>query len=497
MNIAQPQSSRNWMSRRRWIPSAVLILMGMVTVLGILGRTSQAFGPTGHRVVGRVAETHLSGAAAAAVKELMGSETLPEAATWPDEIRSDSTLPNTGDFHFVTIEDGQTYETSTKNPNGDAIVKLQEFIGVLQRPSASKEDKVTALRWVVHLIGDLHQPLHVGRGADRGGNSIKTKWFGQDTNLHKIWDSEMIDSTQLSFSEIAEFINSPTPDQIAKWQGSTIRDWVQESLDYRQQVYTPPGPEAKDTYKYAYDNLPLVNLRLTQAGVRLAGVLNDIYSEPVAGPWPKMPNSLHWMRNSAEYKAAAFQTYTVAWTRLRGLKNANELPANGAWAVALDADETVLDNSLYSKEQRGSYSSATWKAWCEREESQAVPGAAEFLKYVHSLGGKIAIVSNRKLEVLVATKSNLTKLGIPFDVILLKDDTDEKEPRWQKISEGTASPDFPPLRIVMYFGDNITDFPDLDQAQRFKPAADFGTFGNHYFVLPNPAYGSFEANPRN
>jgi hypothetical protein len=280
MKSSRLEKDTNFVSRRRRFSPSVFILLGVLCVSAIFARTSQAFGPTGHRVVGRIAETHLSDAAARAVKELMGSESLAQAATWPDDIRSDTTLPNTGDWHFVTIEDGQTYETSKKNPKGDAIVKLQEFINVFRNPGATKEQKVVALRWIVHLTGDLHQPLHVGRGPDRGGNTIKVTWFGKETNLHSVWDSELIESTQLSFSELAEFINSPTPEQIAKWQKSNILDWAQESMDYRQQVYTAPGPATKDGYRYSYENLPLVKLRLTQAGVRLAGVLNQIFAAP-------------------------------------------------------------------------------------------------------------------------------------------------------------------------------------------------------------------------
>ncbi len=125
----------------------------------------------------------------------------------------------------------------------------------------------------------MHQPLHVGRGADRGGNLIEAKWFDEKTNVHTIWDDKIIDATKLSFSELAEFIHTKNKKQVADLQDSTVLDWVNESIRYREQVYTVPEPTTSGTYKYAHDNLPLVKLRLGQAGVRLAGLLNEIFAE--------------------------------------------------------------------------------------------------------------------------------------------------------------------------------------------------------------------------
>ena len=120
-----------------------------------------------------------------------------------------------------------------------------------------------------------------------------------------------------------------------------------------------------------------------------------------------------------------------------------------------------------------------------------------FLNSVHEFGGKIAIVSNRRVNVQAATESNFRNEEIPFDVMLLRSDDPEKEPRWKMIEDGTTGADLPPLEIIMYFGDNITDFPSLDQTQRFEPPEDFTRFGESYIVLPNPVYGSYAGNPRN
>lgn len=210
-----------------------------------------------------------------------------------------------------------------------------------------------------------------------------------------------------------------------------------------------------------------------------------------------LPGALHWFRTSAEYRAATTQTYLLAAERLEEV--ARDLQP-GTWAVSLDADETVLDNSQYQKElaEKGArFERTTWNAWVRREAAPAIHGAAGFLATVRELGGKIAIVTNRDEEVCEATRSNLQKVGLIYDVVLCqpRGASGEKEPRWEMVTKGAASPDLPPLQLVLWLGDNIQDFPDLDQTLRTKADEAFADFGVRYFVVPNPMYGSWERNP--
>ncbi len=219
---------------------------------------------------------------------------------------------------------------------------------------------------------------------------------------------------------------------------------------------------------------------------------------PAAAPAAAaLPNDLHWTRSSAEHRAVFLQTYTLATRRLEELAGGL---APGTWAAALDGDETVIDNSLFEKEQLATgvtkFDAQEWQAWVERKEAVALPGTVAFLKRVHELGGKIAIVTNRTQEECPPTEENFRRHGIPYDVILCRPaENGEKEPRWQAIEQGTAAPGLPPLEIVLWVGDNIQDFPDLDQSLRLKPDDAFKEFGTRYFVLPNPMYGSWERNP--
>lgn len=222
-----------------------------------------------------------------------------------------------------------------------------------------------------------------------------------------------------------------------------------------------------------------------------------VVSAPASAAAPALPGSIHWFRSSAEYRAATIQTYRLAAERLEEV--AEDLQP-GTWAVSLDADETVLNNSEYQKgvaETGAGFDPVTWNAWVRREAAPAIPGAAGFLEAVHRLGGKIAIVTNRGEAVCDETRSNLSKVGLVYDVVLCQPQgaSGEKEPRWEKVTQGTASPDLPPLKLVLWLGDNIQDFPDLDQTLRTRPDDAFADFGVKYFVIPNPMYGSWEKNP--
>jgi hypothetical protein len=263
-----------------------------------------AWGKTGHRVVAAIADTQLSGLARAHVKQILGgAESLDEAATWPDEMRSDPApfwQKTSTPWHYVTLN-GILYDHAP--PEGDALKALNHFRDVLQDPKASLADKQMALRFVVHIVGDLHQPLHVGKCCDRGGNEVRVKWFGKPMNLHAVWDSALVDEEQLSFTELtAKLVRHARPADVIAWWDINPRDWITESGQIRDSLYptaadkpraskdkkAKPGEEALPdlSYSYVYRSTPIMEQRLSKAGVRLAAYLNDIFShpQPVAEP---------------------------------------------------------------------------------------------------------------------------------------------------------------------------------------------------------------------
>lgn len=467
------------------------VIMGSLAVATL----GFAWGAKGHRVVGQIAENHLSDGAKMALMDLMGGESLAESSTWADWIRSDPDMGHTSPWHYVNMPDGVSYEESEKNPAGDAYSQLVKSVEVLRSEETSKEDKVEAVRWIAHLVGDLHQPLHVGRAEDRGGNDVKGEFFGDSTNAHRIWDSGLIDSTDYSFSELAASIDRRLNVEVEKGPEPEFYRWIEESREYRDIAYEMPEEGYSSSYRYVYEKLWLVEQRLKQAGLRLALTLE--YALGTSEVWAGMGNDLHWVRNSAEYEALTRQIYSAALRELEDRYTAGEFEGKN-WGVSFDADETVLDNSLEAKERHGDdFDYELWNEWCRREEAPAVPGSVEFIRRVKELGGKVAIVSNRSVQVQKATESNLKKLGVPFDVVLLKDTLSDKNPRWELIESGKAKRGLKAFELVMFFGDNIHDFPGMSQElAEASSDQDFAAFGKRYFVLPNPVYGTFTENAR-
>lgn len=235
-----------------------------------------AWGATGHRVVGAIAEDHLSRKARRAVQRVLGGGSMAIAATWMDEVRSDHAYDHTRDWHWVTIPDGGNYADTGKNPNGDAIEAIESMVAQLKSDTLSPARQLFCLKVLIHLVGDLHQPLHVGRGDDRGGNSLQVQWFWKGSNLHRVWDSGLIDESGLSYTELARSIDRASKEEVRDWSRGTAADWAQENLAYRPQIYALEAGDKLD-YAYQYLNWPLVQRQLLKGGVRLAGLLNAIY----------------------------------------------------------------------------------------------------------------------------------------------------------------------------------------------------------------------------
>jgi 5'-nucleotidase (lipoprotein e(P4) family) len=205
--------------------------------------------------------------------------------------------------------------------------------------------------------------------------------------------------------------------------------------------------------------------------------------------------AIHWWRNSAEHDAIYVQTYRWAGERLRELAARER---RGTWAVIMDADETVLDNSMYQfrrNPQNQPYTAESWTAWVNERAAPATPGAVEFTRLVHELGGRVAIVTNRDEVHCPATRENLQRVNIAFDVALCRaNGQSDKNPRFAQVANGTGT-GLPALKVLMWVGDNIQDFPALGQDVRNQGPQAYAAFGNNFVVLPNPMYGSWERNP--
>jgi len=235
-----------------------------------------AWGQTGHRVVGEVASFHLKRKVEKQVSEILNRESMAVASVWMDNIKSDDSYDYMKPWHWVTIPEGMTYQETEKNPDGDLIMKIKDIVKNLKAGNLSAQEEQNQLKMLIHLVGDIHQPCHVGNGEDIGGNAVKVKWFGKNSNLHRVWDSEMIDSKAFSYTELADAVNITTKEEVEQLQNASIEDWYKEAIAMRDQVYDLPE-DMYIGYEYSYKNWDSVQEQLKKAGIRLAGLLNEIY----------------------------------------------------------------------------------------------------------------------------------------------------------------------------------------------------------------------------
>ena len=235
------------------------------------------WGPTGHRATGKIAEKHLTKKAKRQIDKLLNGESLAFVSTYADQIKSDRKYNDFYTWHYVNMPLDTKYEDSEKNPKGDLVTGINKCISVLKNKNSNIEDKAFYLRMLVHFIGDLHQPMHVGRAEDKGGNTIQVQWFGRGTNLHRVWDEDMIREWKMSYVELANNAKDLSKEQIKAIEKGTIVDWVHDTHKLSKTTYESVKVGEKLRYRYSYDHFGTVRTQLQKGGIRLAKLLNDIF----------------------------------------------------------------------------------------------------------------------------------------------------------------------------------------------------------------------------
>lgn len=244
---------------------------------------SLPWGANGHRIVAEIAERHLLPIARMRIQELIGSYPLASISVWADAYRGTPEGEHTATWHYVNVPDDVEYRVPETDHPTDIVQALRLQEQILRDSTRSSEDHVIALKFLVHFIADIHQPMHVGRASDRGGNDVEVRWFGRPVNLHSLWDSYILDHQQLSYTEYVAFLDFASAADIVAWQSTEYVDWLRESQAVRTDIYAPidaAGDEVPNLgWNYFNAAIPIVERRLLQAGIRLAGVLNSIYGE--------------------------------------------------------------------------------------------------------------------------------------------------------------------------------------------------------------------------
>jgi hypothetical protein len=265
-------------------------IFGMKKLLAFLGivivflspKPTQAWGLIGHRIVGQIADSYLTVKAKKEIKAILGFESVAIASNWADFIKSDSNYRSYNPWHYVNFLPNisqQEFEAALAADTGvNAYVKSKFLISELkQNRLMPTETKRMYLRLLIHIIGDVHQPFHLGRKDDNGGNSIKVKWFGDNSNLHAVWDEKLIEYQQLSYTEYAAAINNVTLAQRLQWQKQTFEQWLFDTYQLTNKVYAAAKPDENLRFEYNFKFVADMNDQLLKGGIHLAAVLNDIY----------------------------------------------------------------------------------------------------------------------------------------------------------------------------------------------------------------------------
>ena len=235
------------------------------------------WGKNGHRATGKIAEKHLTRKAKRSIDKILKGQSLAFVSTYADEIKSDKKYNKYYSWHYINMDLDQTYEQAEKNPKGDLVTGINTCIKILNDKNSSDDEKNFHLKMLVHFMGDLHQPMHIGRKEDKGGNSIQVEWFGKGSNLHRVWDTNMIDDWEMSYIELADNADDLSKIQIETIEKGTLIDWVNEVHVVTNEVYNSVEKGENLRYKYSYNHFGTVRTQLQKGGIRLAKVLNDIF----------------------------------------------------------------------------------------------------------------------------------------------------------------------------------------------------------------------------
>ena len=240
--------------------------------------TSQAFawGQLGHYLIGYMAERQMKKSTLKKVEKVLYPMSLGRSGTWMDEIRSDRNYDYATTWHYLTSKEGE-YNPDIQESTGDAFEAIQRLKAELIAGGLSPKEESEKLKMLIHMVEDIHKPLHVGTGEDRGGNDVKIEFFGRPTNLHALWDSGMIERQGMSYSEIGdELFRRMNPELQDSYREATMEDWLKEAVSLRPAVYDLPE-DRRLSYLYMYQNYHIAEERMIAASVRLAQILDEIY----------------------------------------------------------------------------------------------------------------------------------------------------------------------------------------------------------------------------
>jgi hypothetical protein len=257
------------------------MLKPILTLSGVLfpSLLCMGWGQKGHDVTAYIAEQHLNETTKTAIDSLLDGKSIVYWANWLDNASHTPQYNYSKTWHYKNIDDDQTYESAPDHQAGNIVTALRRNINIIKDARTTKEDKALALKMIVHLFGDLHQPMHMGHQTDLGGNKVMVKYFDAQTNLHSVWDSRVPEAAhKWSYTEWQQQIDRASEAETSDIQKGNIDDWAKETYVICKEVYekTPKGYNV--SYDYIADWTPTIEQQFLKGGLRLAYVLNSLFS---------------------------------------------------------------------------------------------------------------------------------------------------------------------------------------------------------------------------
>lgn len=247
----------------------------ILAILTLFTKSGLAWGKRGHEIVAQIVKHYLDKSVIKKVQSYLGKMSFEEAAHWMDQIKSNHSYDYMKPWHYINIDRDATY-VKTREPN--IINALEDAIANLDINSyRSKEAISFNLKLIFHLIGDLHQPLHVGYSDDRGGNYVQVKFLKKKTNLHFVWDESIIQYSKITAADCIKLGNIISPKEIKNVQQINPVAWLTDSRSCLPQVYA--FKNGNITESYIKTNALLIKKQLLKAGLRLAAVLNKAFKK--------------------------------------------------------------------------------------------------------------------------------------------------------------------------------------------------------------------------
>lgn len=251
----------------------------MVLLATSLTLSASAWGPKGHDVVASVAENHLSKRALKRIEAVLDGESMVYVANWLDNASHTPEYAYTKTWHYVNVEPSEgSYAESQREPKGDVVTAVNAIVERLKSGELTREEERAELMMLIHLVGDMHCPMHAGHKSDRGGNGTQVTYFGKSKNLHSVWDSDIVESAhRWSYTEWQKQIDRLNPKQCRAIVQGTPNDWIEECVTLADDVYRNSATGANLSYDYVAQYASVVESQLLKGGLRLAALLEEVY----------------------------------------------------------------------------------------------------------------------------------------------------------------------------------------------------------------------------